>query len=346
MKHAWHERFTVASSNDDRRTLVVARRKFPPDGHKVCSPRPHEGLVSKGAPRLREAPSFVTLSGLMVEAPETSGDADGALAFAVVSGSSTAERDLAAMCSELEAALTRTVKPRVLSSYAALKEDVAAGRAQIAWAPPLVAIDLEDSGLASIELCCTRSGQVGYHAALFTRHASTIANVDDLKGCKAAWVDENSAAGYVLPRQHIQAAGVDPDRLFGEQSFVGTHAGVARAVLDGEADVGATYLLLDPATEHPLSAGWLEAGAGINGAFVLATSGPIPSDAIVFSRKIPREIRAALVKQVAALPKSVLHAVGRLLHADGFAPAPASHFATLRAAAAKHNAAKASAPTG
>jgi phosphonate transport system substrate-binding protein len=262
------------------------------------------------------------------------GDADLALAFAVVSGSSTAERDLSAMCSELEAALTRTVMPRVLPSYAALKDEVAAGRAQVAWAPPLVAIELEDEGLASIDLCCTRGGQVGYHSALFTRHASPIDKLEDLKGARAAWVDEHSAAGYLLARGKIEEAGLDPATLLAKETFLGTHARVARAVIEGEADVGATYVLLDPATQRPLSAGWLEAGAGINGAYVLATAGPIPSDAIVFSTRLPTDVKSALVKQVGALPRSVMHAVGRLLHADGFASAPASHFRALRASAA------------
>ncbi len=101
-------------------------------------------------------------------------------------------------------------------------------------------------------------------------------------------------------------------------------------MLEGEADVGATYLSLDPGTGRPLSAGWLDAGAGINGAFILATSGPIPADAIVFSRRLPAGLKAALVEQVTALPSSALEEVGRLLGADGFAPAPASHFAALR----------------
>jgi phosphonate transport system substrate-binding protein len=277
-------------------------------------------------------PTEGTNLAVMVEV--TQGEAEAALTFAVVSGSPTAERDLAAMCSELTAALARTVTPRVLSTYAALKEDVARGEAQVAWAPPLVAIELEDDGVASIDLCCTRSGQIEYHAALFTRHASPIEKLSDLAGCRAAWVDADSAAGYVLPRRRIAEAGLDPETLFAKETFLGTHARVARAVLEGEADVGATYVLLDPATKRPLSAGWLDAGAGINGAYVLATAGPIPSDAIVFARSLPSAVKAALVRQVSALPQSVLHAVGRLLHADGFANVPTSHFEALRASAA------------
>jgi ABC-type phosphate/phosphonate transport system substrate-binding protein len=110
-------------------------------------------------------------------------------------------------------------------------------------------------------------------------------------------------------------------------------------VLEGEADVGATYVSLDPATGRPVSAGWLGAGAAINGAFIVATAGPIPSDAIVFSSRLPAGLKAELVEQVKALPTSVLDAVGRLLGADGFAPPHASHFEALRALAAQRSAA-------
>lgn len=259
------------------------------------------------------------------------GAADEALTFAVVSGSPRAERYLAEMCTELARALARPVNAKVLPSYDALEVEVAAGHAQIAWAPPLVAIELEDAGLVSVDVCCARGGEIAYHAALFTRHASTIETIADLKGCRAAWVDPNSSAGYLLPRTRLIEEGLDLSTLFSREIFLGTHARVACAVLDGEADVGATYVSLDPTTGRPVSAGWLEGGAGINGAFVVATVGPIPSDTLVFSRAIPAEAKAAIVAQVMALPASVPEAMAGLLRADGFAPAPAAHFAALRA---------------
>jgi ABC-type phosphate/phosphonate transport system substrate-binding protein len=128
----------------------------------------------------------------------------------------------------------------------------------------------------------------------------------------------------------LVAEGLDPDKLFGKQSFLGTHARVAAAVLAGEADVGATYLSLDAATQRPVSAGWLDAGAAINGAFILATAGPIPNDAIAFSKRLPDALRASLVEQVTALPAAVPEALGRLLGADGFALPRTSHFEALR----------------
>lgn len=281
-----------------------------------------------GAGRLRYRTRVATGS------PEES-KKDQPLTFAVVSGSASAHADLASLCGELERALSHPVRPLVLPSYAGLKDEVQAGRAHVIWAPPLVAIDLEDAGLVSIGLCCTRGGgHVAYHAALFTAHASRVEKLADLAGSHAAWVDANSAAGYLVPRRRLASEGLDPQKLFGRESFLGTHAAVACAVLAGEADVGATYVSLDPKTQRPLSAGWLDAGAGINGAFILATAGPIPTDAIVFANRIPATLKASAVEQVMALASSKPDVIGRLLGADGLALPQASHFEALRASIA------------
>ena len=258
---------------------------------------------------------------------------EGALVFAVVSGSDSAKQHLAALCRELGKELGREVTPKVLPSYAALPRWIETGGAHIVWAPPLVAIDLARGGLGSLALCCTRSGDTGYHAALFTRHSSKIATLADLAGAHMAWVDTNSSAGYLVPRMHIAASGLDPATLFGRQSFLGSHERVACAVLDGDADAGATYLSLDPATGKPMSAGWLEAGAGLNGAFLIAMAGPIPSDAIVLSSRLPEDVRAKVTKAISELPKSVPDAVGALFRADGFAPAETAHYDKLAAMA-------------
>ncbi|MFO0588308.1 MAG: PhnD/SsuA/transferrin family substrate-binding protein [Polyangiaceae bacterium] len=260
---------------------------------------------------------------------------EGALVFAVVSGSAQAKRHLALLCRDLARTLGREVTPKVLPSYAALPKWMESGGAHVAWAPPLVAIDLSrthDDGkpaIASLALCCTRSGDTGYHAAIFTRHSSKIATLADLEGAHMAWVDTSSSAGYLVPRMRIAAAGLDPAKLFGRQSFLGSHERVACAVLEGDADAGATYLSLDPATGQPMSAGWLEAGAGINGAFLIDTAGPIPSDALVLSNRLSEETRAKVTEALLALPAIAPDPVGALFRADGFAPAERSRYDEL-----------------
>jgi phosphonate transport system substrate-binding protein len=258
---------------------------------------------------------------------------DQALSFVVVSGAPDAERHLSLLCSELERALSCAVVPKVLPSYAALPEEMAFG-AHIAWAPPLVAIELERGGLAKIALCCSRAGQKTYHCALFTRHASPIEKLADLAGRHVAWVDPHSSAGYLVPRLKLSSAGFNPMALFARESFLGSHERVACAVLAGEADAGATYLSLDQRTKRPISAGWLEAGAAINGALILATAGPIPADAIVLSTRLPADQRAALTEQLAALPGALPESVGGLFRAEGFEKPEPAHFDELRSLSA------------
>lgn len=259
---------------------------------------------------------------------------DQALTFAVVSGSPSAERLLASLCEELSRAVSREVRAKVLPSYAALLEEAGRGGADLAWAPPLVAIDLERADLASLALCCSRSGLTGYHAALFTRHGSPIDKLADLRGAHVAWVDHHSSAGYRVPRMRLASAGLDPSTLFGKESFLGTHERVSIAVLAGEVDVGATYLSLDPVTREPLSAGWLEAGAGLNGAYVITTAGPIPADAIVLSNRLSATEKIALTAAVFDLPRTAPGPVSGLFRADGFEPPLAAHFDELRAMSA------------
>ncbi len=283
------------------------------------------------------------------------------LTFAIVSGASGAESKLAALCRVLGDSIGRPLIPRVLPSYAALKEELDAGLADVVWAPPLIAAELEGAGTGRIELLSTRDGRTGYHAAIFTSHASRIEKLADLQGAHVAWVDVFSAAGYLAPRMRIMAEGLDPDTLFGRESFLKTHAKVACAVLDGEADVGATYAAIEPLTmggpeggpskppraatangsrpsepsgtaRHQLvSAGWLEAGAGINGAFVVATAGPIPSDAIVLASGLPDDLAISLRAEIQRLPELAPEALGRLLRADGFVPPTGEHREALQA---------------
>ena len=45
----------------------------------------------------------------------------------------------------------------------------------------------------------------------------------------------------MLPRIQLASRGIDPSTVLREELFLRSHAEVVRAVLDGRADVGATY---------------------------------------------------------------------------------------------------------
>jgi phosphonate transport system substrate-binding protein len=251
------------------------------------------------------------------------------LTFAVVSGLDEAPALLRRLCEELGELTPRIVIPQLLRSQADLALQISRGMVHIGWMPPLLALQLSQAGTAKVAFCSVRAGQSSYHSVLYTRRGTEVRTLADLAGRHAAWVERNSAAGYVIPRLRLASAGLNPDKLFGRESFHEAHAHAARAVFSGAADIGATFAVFDQRAGRLVRAGWQEAGIPLDHAHLLATAGPIPSDGIVLSTKLPPDIAAELTGALAQLTRRCPDAVRTLLGADEFAPPQAMHFDEL-----------------
>jgi phosphonate transport system substrate-binding protein len=219
------------------------------------------------------------------------------LRLGIVSGARNAEKNLAALCDDLSTALDRRVTPHIFSSFAELRARLEERAIEIAWSSPIAAVRLQLLNLASIAVGIHREGGSSYQSAIFTSAASPIRKLEQLRGKRIAWVDPESAAGHVIPRQKLRTAGVTS---FAAQLFEGSHEGVVRAVLAGRADAGATNVALDPVSGQIESAGW-DRIAPSDSIRVLATAGPIPPDAIVVSRAVPEETYDKIVEALLAL---------------------------------------------
>ena len=162
----------------------------------------------------------------------------------------------------------------------------------------------------------------------------------DLKGTRAAWVDQDSSSGYIMPRLFLEASKLDVARLFGAERFVRTHGAVVAAVASGQADVGATYCATtngaSSSSRRPASevhGPWTSAlGANIAPTLaVLATTGAIPNDAIVVSNDLPAEVRGSVLRWLMSPHVGRSQVLCReLFDADVFRVASESHFAPLR----------------
>ena len=150
--------------------------------------------------------------------------------FAIISSAPAASALLETVCEELHKKTSLAIKPLVLRSYDKLAGQMKEGEVHVAWAPPLVALDLERDEAAKIRLCSRRAGRTDYTSVLFAKAGSGISSIADVKGKRAAWVAKESSAGYVGPRLKLLAEGIDPERDLGEQTFRRTHEAVARAV--------------------------------------------------------------------------------------------------------------------
>lgn len=174
-------------------------------------------------------------------------------------------------------------------SYSALLAAVEERRAALAWMPPLVYVQARAATPIHLLAQSVRHGSRAFRGALFVKAGSPYETIKDLQGKRVGWVDPHSTAGHLLPRKAILDAGLDPEDLFSDQSFIGSHRGVARAVYGGEVQVGATYVHLGASGEI-LSAGWRHTDE--DSAFrVLATSDDVPADAIGATDALPEELR-------------------------------------------------------
>ena len=200
------------------------------------------------------------------------------------------------------------------------------GTVQVVWASPLIAIDLEDAGFASPVVVVQRSSRAGYYSALFTRSAGAIQSVEDLKRVRAAWVSTDSASGYFVPRWHLRSMGLELSQAFATESFQGTHEAVTRAVLNDEADVGATHVGFDPVTGKLAAAPWL--GIPDGSARVILLVGPIPGDVFSISLRVDAATKRRLVAAFVAMKGDA--DCRQLFEASRFDPVPDGHLDLLR----------------
>ncbi len=189
--------------------------------------------------------------------------------------------------------LGRPVRVEVARSYRDLERGVLARGADLVWAPPVLCGRGEET--ARLVLQAIRGGRTTYRAALVGRKADRLTSAD-LAGKRAAWVDSQSAGGYLLHRAFLRSAGQDPDRLLGAQRFVGNYRDALLAVISGQADV-APILAGDGSEEDVRTALADQIGPEARLLEPLAITGEAPNDGLVFTARLtPEEIRETLVR--------------------------------------------------
>jgi phosphate/phosphite/phosphonate ABC transporter binding protein len=252
------------------------------------------------------------------------------LTFSVVSSSERARGALEAFCRKLETSTGLRIVPSVIDTYSSMLERMDSGEIDIAWAPPLVAIELENRAVATPIAVVKRSLRAGYHSALFVRAKGGVRRIEELSAARAAWVSRESASGYVVPRWHLRSVGVRLDKAFSNERFFGDHEAVAGAVLSEEADVGATHVGLEPVTGKLASAPWLNLGAPAAAVRVLLLVGPIPGDVVIAGHRVPQSLRRDLLAALLALREDPEGAAQTLFESSRFEPVPEGHFTMLR----------------
>jgi ABC-type phosphate/phosphonate transport system substrate-binding protein len=183
----------------------------------------------------------------------------------------------------LEGALQEPCQARLWTSYAALVDALMEGEEEVAWLPPVAYLRARRMGPVTLLATIERGGKGSYGCVLLGR-AGLVDTIEAAEGKRAAWIDPWSAAGYLVPRALIRAAGHNPDAFFSAQSFVGSYTSVLSMLNFDQAEVGGCYCRLDDQGQ-PEDGLWY----GQEGLTLLAHGGPIPGDTLCAGPALPEE---------------------------------------------------------
>lgn len=188
---------------------------------------------------------------------------------------------------------------RLAQDYEELERAARRASVDLVWAPPLVAARVAD--MAQRMLVCVRHGQRGSRAALIVRADAPYAELTDLAGARAAWVDPMSVSGHLAARAHLKEHGFEPATWLRSERFCGSYRDALRAVASGEADLGAVYARADATDEGVLRSVADMLGPAAKQLRVLAMTPVWPNDAIVLTARLSTRDCADLAERLVSL---------------------------------------------
>jgi len=121
-----------------------------------------------------------------------------------------------------------------------------------------------------------------YKGVLVTLRDGGPKSLGALRGKRVCWTSTSSTSGYLYPRALLRERGFDPDEIFSETHFTGSHEESLRALIGEQCDVAATY---------PVAYTRDFKGAAPDTFIAIAATSPIPYDPLVMSPRLdPAEV--------------------------------------------------------
>ncbi len=182
------------------------------------------------------------------------------------------KENYAPILEEIARKVGRQAKIMIVSDYDSLGRSLLNGTIDIGWFSPFAYVSAKNKGDITPMVTTVVNKNSSYNGYIITRKNSEFKSIDHLKGKRFAFVDKQSASGYVYPKAMLLEQGKQPETFFSENIFLGSHDRVIDAVLDGTVDAGATY---SEAVEAARGR-----GLSIQNLQIIAQTEAIPKDAI------------------------------------------------------------------
>lgn len=181
-------------------------------------------------------------------------------------------------------------KTEVPTSFIATVEAMCAGKAQAGALNTFSYVLAKKKGCADVALVSIRNGAPTYVGQIVANADSGIKTIADLKGKSFCRPDPASTSGWVMPSLLMKANGIDPEKDLKEVLDAKGHDGVAKAVYEGkQCQAGAMFEDARTLVAKDLP--------DINDkVVVIAKTDPIPNDTVAFTKDVPADVKAKIVK--------------------------------------------------
>ena len=139
----------------------------------------------------------------------------------------------------LESKLGMKVEFTPVTDYAAAVETLVNKKIDLAWFGGFTFVQSSVRSNGKTIPLVQREEDAVFKSVFITSKDSGINKLDDLKGKTLSFGSQSSTSGHLMPRSHLLAAKVDPDRDLKRISFSGAHDATIAAVASGKVDAGA-----------------------------------------------------------------------------------------------------------
>jgi phosphate/phosphite/phosphonate ABC transporter binding protein len=201
------------------------------------------------------------------------------------------------------------------SDYSGIMNLLVKGEIDIAWLATMTSVEARNNPEIQLLVKPIRFGTTSYRGIIIARQDSGIRSLKDLKNKKFAWVEKESASGYIFPKSLLLEAGLNTEKDFSEAAFLNKHDAVVLNVLLGKYDAGACY---DDARNT------LRDKSKMSELTILATTPDISNEPIVVRKSLPpdliEKIKQALLDLNTKTPEGKV-ILDELTDVQGFVPA-------------------------
>ncbi|WP_170931274.1 phosphate/phosphite/phosphonate ABC transporter substrate-binding protein [Aeromicrobium sp. PE09-221] len=182
------------------------------------------------------------------------------------------------------------IEPYVGADYTAVIEALNSGHLDVAWFGPseyTLATDTVDGGVEAFASAVQAEGTETYRTSFLVRADSGIEDVEDFEGRTVAFTDPASTSGHIFGRYALEEEGHDPEELFSQIIYSGSHDASLLSLVNGQVDVAAISSRLLPE--------FIESGmAEEDDIEIVFESEEIPADPITYREDLPQDVKDAL----------------------------------------------------